>query len=171
MRGFGRSLLGYTRSEVDAGLAAKDAALAATERALAGCRARVEDLEAVARRLSELVVDRDRRLRALNDRLAGLWAGDSRGANGSGVFEGPVQVDVGPLSDFSQLVRLQDAAGSIGATSEVSIKRFSQGRAELAMELDEPVELLRELEERSDLEFRLRSLKDDRVVLDVDDDE
>jgi hypothetical protein len=92
-------------------------------------------------------------------------------ARANGVFEGTVNVDVGPLSDFSQLVALEDAAGSIGATSEISIKRFSEGRATLAMRLSEPVELLRELEERCDLEFRVRSRGDDRVVLDVDEDE
>jgi hypothetical protein len=75
------------------------------------------------------------------------------------------------LSDFSQLVRLEDAAGSIDATSEIAIRRFSQGRAELEMRLGEPVELLRELEERCDLEFKVRSRKGGRLVLDVDDDE
>ncbi|MGH2961353.1 MAG: hypothetical protein ACRDL3_04045 [Solirubrobacterales bacterium] len=93
------------------------------------------------------------------------------GASANGLFQGRVHMDVGPLSDFSQLVRLEDAAGSIGATSEISIRRFSQGRAEMEMELGEPVELLRELEERCDLEFRVRSRKGDRVVLDVEDDE
>jgi hypothetical protein len=263
---FGRSLFGYRRSEVDAELAARDVAVAATERALAACRARVEELEAVARRLSEAVVHRDRELRALREQLADARTSGEEGmksvaalmrqveeirtqargqatqirmralrdaaelvervgdvaklpgaagerileaiddampgaagprqgpagegedapddaapravgpeANGdprsNGVFHGRVHMDVGPLSDFAQLVRLEDAAGSIDATSEISIRRFSQGRAELAMELEEPVELLRELEQRCDLEFRVRSQKGDRVVLDVDEDE
>jgi hypothetical protein len=85
-----------------------------------------------------------------------------------GLFQGVVHVEVGPLNDFSQLVGFEDAANEIGATSEISIKRFSEGRATLAMRLQEPVELLRELEERSDLEFKVRSLKGDRVILDVD---
>jgi hypothetical protein len=96
--------------------------------------------------------------------------GGERGERGEGadVFTGTVHMDVGPLSDFSQLVALEDAAGSIDAASEIKIRRFSQGRAELDMRLIEPVELLRELEQRCDLEFRVRSLKDGRVVLDVD---
>ncbi|HSJ17797.1 MAG TPA: hypothetical protein VK920_06865 [Solirubrobacterales bacterium] len=93
------------------------------------------------------------------------------GAERGDVFTGRVHMDVGPLSDFSQLVALEDAAGSIGAASEIKIRRFSQGRAELDMRLSEPVELLRELEQRCDLEFKVRSLKDGRVVLDVDDEE
>ena len=93
------------------------------------------------------------------------------GADDGDVFNGLVHVDVGPLSDFSQLVALEDAAGSIDAASEIKIRRFSQGRAELDMRLSEPVQLLHELERRCDLEFRVRSLKDGRVVLDVDEDE
>jgi len=84
------------------------------------------------------------------------------------VFEGLVEVEVGPLSDFSQLVGFEDAASGIGATSEVSVKRFSQGRATLSMRFKHPVELLRELEERSPFEFVVRDTRSDRIVLDVE---
>jgi hypothetical protein len=97
-------------------------------------------------------------------------------ANGNGslrrasdLFEGLVEVEIGPFGDFSQLVRFEDAARSIAATSELSITRFSEGRATLAVNLKEPVELLRELEERCDLEFRVRDRRSDRLVLDVGD--
>ena len=116
-------------------------------------------------------------LEALDEAIQGTAEGLDSALDGAhpartnGVFEGTVNVDVGPLSDFSQLVALEDAAGSIGATSEISIRRFSEGRATLAMRLSEPVELLRELEERCDLEFRVRSRGDDRVVLDVDEED
>jgi hypothetical protein len=83
------------------------------------------------------------------------------------LFEGLVEVEVGPLSDFSQLVGFEDAAAGIGATSEVSVKRFTQGRATLAMRFKHPVELLRELEERAPFEFRVRDTRSDRVVLDL----
>jgi soluble cytochrome b562 len=84
------------------------------------------------------------------------------------LFDGLVHVDVGPLRDFSQLVLFEDATRSIGATSEISIKRFSEGRAQMAVQLREPVALLRELEQRCDLEFVVRDMRRDRVVLDVD---
>ena len=48
------------------------------------------------------------------------------------------------------------------------MKRFAQGRATLEMRLAEPVELLRELEQRSPFEFRVRDRRFDRLVLDVD---
>ena len=85
------------------------------------------------------------------------------------IFEGLVEVEVGPLEDFSQLVGFEDAAGAIGATSEISVRRFARGRATLEMRLDEPVELLRELEQRSPFEFRVRDRRFDRLVLDVED--
>jgi hypothetical protein len=88
----------------------------------------------------------------------------------SELFEGMVEVEIGPLGDFSQLVGFEDAAGQIGATSEISVRKFSEGRATLSMRLDEPVELLRELEERTPMEFQVRRTGQDRVVLDLDDD-
>jgi hypothetical protein len=88
----------------------------------------------------------------------------------SKLFEGLVEVEIGPLGDFSQLVGFEDAAGKIGATSEISVRKFSQGRATLSMRLDEPVELLRELEERSPMEFRVRKAGQGRVILDLDND-
>ena len=87
------------------------------------------------------------------------------------LFEGLVEVEIGPLSDFSQLVLFEDAAKAISGMSEISVQRFTGGRATLEMNLREPVELLRELEERCDMEFRVRDLRKDRLILDVDDDE
>lgn len=84
------------------------------------------------------------------------------------LFEGLIEIEVGPLADFSQLVGFEDAAGGIVATSEISVKRFAQGRATLEMKLAEPVELLRELEQRSPFEFRVRERRFDRLVLDVE---
>jgi hypothetical protein len=93
-----------------------------------------------------------------------------RDGQGSGeLFEGAVEVDVGPLSDFSQLVGFEDAANAIDATSEISVKRFTRGRATLTMRFKHPVELLRELEERAPFEFRARDARSDRLVLDVAD--
>lgn len=84
------------------------------------------------------------------------------------LFEGMIEVEVGPFADFSQLVGFEDAAGGISATSEVSVKRFARGRATLEMKLAEPVELLAELEQRAPFEFKVRDRRFDRVVLDVD---
>ena len=100
--------------------------------------------------------------------LSGLLGASGSGGRPGKLFDGRVEVEVGPLSDFSQLVGFEDAAGGIGATSEVSVTRFTQGRATLALRFKQPVELLRELEERAPFEFKVRDTRSDRIVLDVD---
>jgi hypothetical protein len=90
-------------------------------------------------------------------------------ATPDGLFEGQVRLEIGPLGDFSQLVGFEDAVGQLGV-SEISVERFSEGRATLSMRLDEPVDLLRELEERSPLDFRVRRTSGEDLILDVDED-
>jgi hypothetical protein len=155
---------------------------------------RLQEIEAQARgqatrirmkALSE-AVELGRRAQSLaaagQDGEAGDGNGDSpngaasHNGNGAGeidaqsLFEGMIKLEIGPLDDFSQLVGFEDAIGEIGA-SEISVERFSEGRATLSMHLDEPIELLRELEERSPFEFRIRRTADDNVILDVDEDQ
>jgi hypothetical protein len=86
------------------------------------------------------------------------------------LFEGLIKLEIGPLGDFSQLVGFEDAVGRLGA-SEISVERFSEGRATVSMQFDEPVALLRELEENAPFEFNVRRTADERLVLDVDEDQ
>lgn len=86
------------------------------------------------------------------------------------LFEGLIKLEIGPLGDFSQLVGFEDAVGRMGA-SEISVERFSEGRATLSMQFDEPVALLRELEESAPFEFEIRRTTPDELILDVDDDQ
>ncbi len=86
------------------------------------------------------------------------------------LFEGLIKLEIGPLGDFSQLVGFENAVGRLGA-SEISVERFSEGRATLSMHLDEPVDLLRELEENAPFDFNIRRTADDNLVLDMDDDQ
>lgn len=91
----------------------------------------------------------------------------SAAANGNGNGGRRVSVDVGPFRDFSQLVSFEDAANSIGATGEISIRRFSEGRASIEVSLSEPVDLLSELERSCELDFSVRSRSDDEIILDL----
>lgn len=91
-------------------------------------------------------------------------------ASANGYFEGEVKLEIGPLGDFSQLVGFEDAIGQLGA-ADISVERFSEGRATLSMRLDQPTELLRELEELSALDFRVRHTAPDNLILDVDEDQ
>jgi hypothetical protein len=147
----------------------------------------LRDAAVLTQAVDELARDPDRAGERLTDslrdaiaRIAAAGSGDDDGdelaeANGhieratpGELFDGLVEVEVGPLSDFSQLVGFEDAAAGIGASSEISVKRFTQGRATLAMRFKQPVELLRELEERAPFVFRVRDMRADRIVLDVD---
>jgi hypothetical protein len=88
-----------------------------------------------------------------------------------GLWSGEVDVEVGPLDDFAQLTGFEDAARDIAGASEITIRRFTGGRATIAMQLDEPIELVHELKQRAPFEFRVRDARHDAVVLDVDDGE
>jgi len=151
--------------------------------------ARLEEIQAQARgqatriRMKALreAVEVGRRAQELSDaQAASVPAPSAPNGNGNGnghaetaardIFDGLVKVEIGPLDDFSQLVGFEDAAGQIDATSEISVERFSEGRATLSMRLSEPTDLLAELEQRSPLDFRVRRTADDNVLLDIDDD-
>jgi len=156
------------------------------ERASLELAGRVDALEQVADRLALRVVEREQEIATLTARLDATLeelrerveatALESIGSNGQGdateadIFDGLIEVEVGPLSDFHQLASFEDAANGIGAAEEISVKRFTKGRATLELHLSEPVELLAELEERAPFEFTVRDTRDDRVVLDVNGD-
>jgi hypothetical protein len=146
---------------------------------------RLEEIQAQARgqatriRMKALreAVEVGRRVQELNEAQApatGAAPDANGGGNGhapdfNGVFEGLIKLEIGPLGDFSQLVGFEDAVGQVGA-SDISVERFSEGRATLSMRLDQPVELLRELEELSALDFKVRHTAPDNLILDVDED-
>ncbi len=103
------------------------------ERASLDLAGRLNGLEQVANRLAQRVVERERDIASLSERLdAALEVareiegiGDEergQGADGSGdeaadIFKGLIEVEVGPLSDFSQLASFEDAAGEIGGAN------------------------------------------------------
>jgi GAF domain-containing protein len=156
---------------------------AQARREAARIRARARrDAVQIAERLAELASVRkelDRVLEALGIESQGDRAGAAHAAPppvgarrgepppADGVYEGEVEVEIGPLDDFAQLTGFEDAAAAIGGATEIKVKRFSGGRARLGMSLEQPVELLREREERSPLEFRVRALRGRELFLDV----
>lgn len=146
---------------------------------------RLEEIQAQARgqatriRMKALreAVEVSRRVQELSEAEAPATQAAAPAANGNGraedfdgLFEGDVKLEVGPLGDFAQLVGFEDAVGRLGA-SDISVERFSEGRATLNVRLDQPVELLRELEELSSLDFKVRHTAPDNLILDVDEDQ
>jgi chromosome segregation ATPase len=229
--GFRRGFLGYRRAEVEDAISARDARILGLEMTGDAQRASLAELETETTSLSGMVLEREKEIRCLNERLreanachdrsiASLDAITSRleeveaQARGQatrirmkalreavevskkvkeltemepalqaeaasatefpeadeGLYEGQVKLEIGPLGDFSQLVGFEDAVGQIGA-SEIKVDRFSEGRATFSMQLDEPTDLLSELEELSSLDFKVRHTAPDNLILDVDDDQ
>ncbi|MGB7588155.1 MAG: hypothetical protein WBM00_05555 [Solirubrobacterales bacterium] len=151
-------------------------------RSLEAMASRLEEIQAQARgqatriRMKALreAVEVSRRAQDLLDTHAESPNGstsspDAPEADSEGLFEGRVSLEIGPLVDFSQLVGFEDAMGRLGA-SEISVERFSEGRATLSLRLDEPIDLLRELEARSPLDFQVRRNSGDSLILDIDED-
>jgi DivIVA protein len=85
-----------------------------------------------------------------------------------GMYAGRVEVEIGPLNDFAQLTGFEDAAAGIRGASEIHVKRFSRGRATVSMNLQDPVALLRELEQRAPFDFVVRDMRSDQLTLDID---
>jgi hypothetical protein len=230
MSGFRRVLFGYRRGDVEAALLIGETQILDLERKCDAQRASISELEAESGVLSTMVLEREREIRVLGERLrevnechdrsiASLDAITARleeveaQARGQatrirmkalreavevskkvqaltdvepalqaeaertetedaveGLFAGDVKLEIGPLGDFSQLVGFEDAVGRLGA-SEIKVDRFSEGRATLSMRLDQPVDLLSELEELSELDFKVRHTAPDNLILDVDDEQ
>ena len=83
-------------------------------------------------------------------------------------YAGEVEIEVGPLADFAQLTGFEDAAAGIDGASQIKVKRFSGGRAWVSMNLENPIDLLRALEEKAPFDFVVRDTRSNGVVLDVD---
>jgi chromosome segregation ATPase len=101
---------------------------------------------------------------------ARLGMEEARRTPADGHYAGEVEVEVGPFKDFSQLTGFEDAAAAVRGASDIRVKRFSDRRATFSMSLEDPVELLRELEERAPFDFVVRNTRRDGLVLDVEDD-
>jgi chromosome segregation ATPase len=232
MNGFRRGLFGYRRTDVDAAISARDARIFGLELEADAQRQAATELERETAALSGMVLEREREIRVLGERLreanevhdrsiASLDAITARleeletQARGQAtrirmkalreavevskkvkaltdvepalqadtdtdssdpkpeeddLYKGRVKLEIGPLGDFSQLVGFEDAVGQIGA-SEISVERFSEGRATLSMNLDQPVDLLRELEDLSEIDFKVRHNAPDNLILDVDEEQ
>jgi hypothetical protein len=172
-----REQIEEANARADRSIASLDAVTARLEEIQAQARGQATRIRMKALREAVEVSQRVQDLVGLagnGDGAGGTGAAANGNGNGHGdvpaeqIFEGLVRVEVGPLGDFSQLVGFEDAAAQIDASDEISVERFSEGRATLAITLAEPVALLRELESRTPVGFHIRETGPDRVVLDVD---
>ena len=81
--------------------------------------------------------------------------------------EGQVEVEVGPLSDFSQLLTFQETAESLPEVDGVRLERFSDGCATLMVSLREPTDLGAALQEAAPLALQQRDATSAKLAFDV----
>ena len=154
---------------------------------------RVEEMQAAARgqatriRMKALreAIEVSERASSLTQRMDFAGHGDLAGSPGSEaelaeaeelpgreaeeipLQEGDVEVEVGPLSDFSQLLTFQEAAEGLPEVDGVRLERFSDGCATLIVSLREPTDLAAALQEAAPLALQQRQADSGSVAFDV----
>lgn len=141
---------------------------------------RVEELQVAARgqatriRMKALreAVEVSERAQSLTQRMD--FAGHGGAPGGSEVEveeiplqEGRVEVEVGPLSDFSQLLVFQESAEGLPEVDGVRLERFSDGCATLSINLREPTDLGAALQEAAPLALQQRDATTSTLAFDV----
>ena len=141
---------------------------------------RVEEMQAAARgqatriRMKALreAIEVSERANSLTQRMDfaghGDLADEARGEpEGAPLQEGDVAVEVGPLSDFSQLLAFQEAAEGLPEVDGVRLERFSDGCATLIVSLREATDLAAALQEAAPLGLQQRRADSSSVAFDV----
>jgi hypothetical protein len=139
----------------------------------------LQDAVQIADRVTELSKLRDELGQRVADlaETAGIRPGaadrppvgtEAAAATHDGIYAGRIEVEVGPLRDFAQLTRFEDAASAIDPSADVAVSNFSDGRATFSMNFAQPVELVRELEQRAPFSFQVRDTRPDGLVIDID---
>lgn len=137
---------------------------------------RVEEMQAAARgqatriRMKALreAIEVSERANGLTQRMDFAGHGDlTVPGDGDPLQEGNVAVEVGPLSDFSQLLAFQEAAEGLPEVDGVRLERFSDGCATLIVSLREATDLAAALQEAAPLALQQRQADATSVAFDV----
>ncbi len=82
-------------------------------------------------------------------------------------FHGTVRVDIGPISDFDQLMRLESALVAIDGVAGAQVRRFSAGRANFSLLVDTPTDLASAITAIEGFEPVLREVGQSQLVVDL----
>jgi hypothetical protein len=85
------------------------------------------------------------------------------------LFEGPVELGVGPFYDIGSLSTFERQVAAVPHSHEVSVRRFEASHAVLDLNLNAPVALIRELRGALSTDFRVREIAGGRLMLSFDD--
>ncbi|HVR05396.1 MAG TPA: hypothetical protein VMS02_05095 [Solirubrobacteraceae bacterium] len=85
------------------------------------------------------------------------------------LFEGRVELGVGPFYDIGSLGAFERRLASVPGVSEASVRRFEASHAVVDVRLATPIALLRELRRTADSDFSVREVAAGRILLTFDD--
>jgi hypothetical protein len=84
------------------------------------------------------------------------------------LFEGRVELGVGPFYDIGALSAFEHRLASLPHVSEASVRRFEASHAVVDLRLAAPVALVRELRRTVDADFSVREVAEGRILLTFD---
>jgi hypothetical protein len=85
------------------------------------------------------------------------------------LFEGPVELGVGPFYDMGSLSTFERCVAGLAHTSDVAVRRFEASHAVLDLRVSTPSALIRELRRALDTDFSVREITGGRLMLTLDD--
>jgi hypothetical protein len=85
------------------------------------------------------------------------------------LFEGRVELGVGPFYDIASLSAFERRLASLPYVVEASVRRFEASHAVVDLRLAAPVALVAELRRTAETDFSIREVADGRILLTFDD--
>ena len=92
---------------------------------------------------------------------------DAPSENGSAMFDGRVELLVGPFDDFASLSAFERALGSLPKIEDVYIRRFADDRATIDVTLQEPASLIEDMTKRLPYRLDVQHADVDRIAVTV----
>lgn len=125
----------------------------------------------VERFAKELTDDYDAMLGRVMAGLSGRSASEPTAPAGpeEALFEGRVELGVGPFYDIASLGAFEQSVASIPSVSEVAVRRFEASHAVVDLRLAAPVTLVSELRRALQAGFSVRQVAEGRMLLTFDD--
>jgi hypothetical protein len=100
---------------------------------------------------------------------AGAPPADAPATREEAMFEGRVELGVGPFYDIASLSAFERRLASLPHVSEASVRRFEASHAVVDLRLAAPVALVAELRRTGETDFSVREVADGRLLLTFDD--
>jgi hypothetical protein len=95
-------------------------------------------------------------------------AAQAAGSEEDALFEGRVELGVGPFYDMASLSAFERRLAGLPHVTDASVRRFEASHAVVDLRLAAPMALVRELRLAMDSDFSIREVADGRILLTFD---